>query len=96
MTMIERVAEAILNATRKRAGWPAGKLSDMRPDHWQEWIDLAIPAIEAMLEPTPAMLDAGVSYALQVAPEDAGGWSAFVAAIYQQMIDAALNEQVAK
>lgn len=95
MTMIERVAEVLLNSYRKRAGWPA-KLINMRPHDRQDWIELARSAIEAMREPTPAMVDAGVAYVLSNEPKDAGSWSAFVVMIHRQMTDAALNEQVAK
>jgi hypothetical protein len=96
MTMIERVAEALLNSYRKRAGWPASKLINMRPHDRQDWIDLASSAIEAMREPTPAMVDAGVAYVLSNEPKDAGSWSAFVVMTHGQMTEAALNEQVAK
>lgn len=79
-TMIERVARAILaghdwtqNSERQENGW------DSVPPDWQEaYRSMARAAIEAMMEPTEAMLEAGP-------PEpymDAAVWS--------KMIDAAL------
>ena len=41
------------------------------------------------VDPTPAMLDVAVSYALNVSVIDEGGWSKYMAAVYRRMLDAA-------
>lgn len=41
------------------------------------------------IEPTSAMLDAGVAMALQVSVHGQGGWSKYIAALYAQLLKAA-------
>ena len=69
-TMIEQVARALLVADR----------SAITPDYYQR---MARAAIEAMREPTEAMLDAGVNFRERNARTEQ---------IWQAMIDAALSE----
>ena len=70
-TTIERVARALLVADR----------SAITPDYYQR---MARAAIEAMREPTEAMLDAGVNFRERNARTEQ---------IWQAMIDAALKEK---
>ena len=70
-SMIERVARALLVADR----------SAITPDYYQR---MARAAIEAMREPTEAMLDAGVNFRERNARTEQ---------IWQAMIDAALKEK---
>ena len=70
-TMIEQVARALLVADR----------SAITPDYYQR---MARAAIEAMREPTEAMLDAGVNFRERNARTEQ---------IWQAMIDAALKEK---
>ena len=53
MSMVEKVARAILNA---HAGDIPVHDADLQ---WSWWIEEARAAIEAMREPTPEMIDAG-------------------------------------
>lgn len=48
-------------------------------------------AIEAMREPSEAMLDCGVAFALQASVAGFGGWTKYITAKHQAMIDAALS-----
>lgn len=68
MRMIDRVARAIEDANMKASGD-------------EDYAPLARAAIEAMREPTDAMVDAGQ-------------WQIDPVSLYQSFIDAALNEQV--
>ena len=70
-SMIERVARALLVADR----------SAITPDYYQR---MARAAIEAMREPTEAMLDAGVNFRERNARTEQ---------IWQAMIDEALKEK---
>lgn len=86
MTMIERVARAIAQAdTTVNGQFDDTEMGDI---FWGEWKHLYIPmaraAIEAMREPTDAMVDAMDEHAGTIAPQYA----------YEAAIDAALNEQV--
>ncbi len=53
--------------------------------------DAVVPNGYALMpvDPTPAMLDVAVSYALNVSVIDEGGWSKYMAAVYRRMLDAA-------
>lgn len=76
MTMIERVARAICK-------------SQTQTDRtWEAFLPEATAAIEAMREPTDAMVDAGSSHFHE---ENSTGAAAYC---FGDMIDAALNEQV--
>lgn len=44
--------------------------------------------VPAPLEPTDAMIDAGVAMALQVSVHGQGGWSKYINGLYKQMIAA--------
>lgn len=92
-SMIERVAKAIV------AGDSGPEGSVLFDIHWREFGDGymkgARTAIEAMREPTDAMVHAGVDAnhtleAIEGYPE----YPESCANIYRAMIDAALNEQV--
>lgn len=61
MTMVELMAEALLNRYRARKGRPAGLLSNMLPGHRQEWIEDATAALECLKEPTEGMLKAAAA-----------------------------------
>jgi len=87
-SMVERVARAICENEHNL--W-----SETPPDVQGIYLDLARISIEAMREPTDAMIDAGVAMALQALVHGQGGWSAYIADLHRQMIDAALNEQIA-
>jgi len=67
--------------------------SDLSP---KERMALADDVIEAVLmhlrEPTPAMVDAFVSRALQVSISGEGGWSAYAVGQWRTMVDAAIRE----
>lgn len=83
-SMIERVARRLAN--EMHAGGDFGMTGEDAYRHRSaEFLALARAAIEAMREPTDAMIDAGNSLAHEEAP----------ATYYEAMIFAALNEQVA-
>ena len=84
--MLERMARAIWNIRREEEDRCDMELEDMGRQHpvWAE----ALAAMRAMREPTPIMLDAGVAYALNVSISGAGGWSAYIRAKHQHMLDA--------
>jgi hypothetical protein len=86
MTMIERVARALHSRVDDRL-WTDPRVAMLERD---EWRDLARAAIEAMREPTEAMVDRFVSRALCVSVHGDGGWSAYAREQWQAMIDAAL------
>lgn len=75
--MVERVAEAIM-ARIGDGGQMTGR-------------DLALAAIEALREPTTAMLDCGVAFALQVSIGGDYRWTDYVGDKHRAMIDAALG-----
>jgi hypothetical protein len=102
---IERVARAMcddfLRVVFGEMGWdgnPPPNAEDMerewREREWQEqkdmWMRAARAAIEAMREPTDAMVDAALS-ATGIYEDGSNDYLVH----YQSMIDAALNEQVA-
>jgi len=68
-------------------------------DFWAERKAKALDAARAVIpvvlerlrEPTPAMLDAFVSRALQVSIDGEGGWSAYGRNQWQAMLDAAIR-----
>lgn len=72
--MVERVAKAIAHAVWRQS-------DSGTPPKWSEWRDEARAAIEAMREPTKAMVEAG-TVALHFRPAGLVAWGA--------MIDAAL------
>ena len=78
-SMIERVARAIMEA---RGGC---NVTDWREAKWNPAVEQSLndarAAIEAMREPTDAMVDTGQ-------------WQIDPVSLYQSFIDAALNEQV--
>jgi hypothetical protein len=61
--------------------------------NWPKYIPEARASIQALREPSPAMLDAFVSRALQVSVSGEGGWTQYAIGQWQQMVDAALREQ---
>lgn len=83
-SMIERVARAIAGVDPEQQGQIDD--SEMGEYFWEKYRDHYLPlaraAIEAMREPTDAMVDALTSYDSN--PES----------LYERAIDAALNEQV--
>lgn len=102
MSMVERVAEAMcddfLRVVFGEMGWdgnPPPNAEDLERDwregEWREqkdmWMRAARAAIEAMREPTDAMVDAAMD-------RDLLGYDAPPSSVWQAMIDAALNEQV--
>lgn len=91
MTMIERVAKAIYEASPfKMTEGPYERQSDL---HKRNCRLLARAAIEAMRDPTDAMVDAP----LPSSPSHGGRYENrrdLRPYIYRAMIDAALNEQV--
>ncbi len=92
MTMIERVARAIVGPHRPVPDGSPYTLDQLRAVRWgqansteqQNALNEARAAIEAMREPTDAMVDAMDEHAGTIAPQYA----------YEAAIDAALNEQV--
>lgn len=94
-TMIERVARAMFEASRKYAALRGVQTSwDMYPLK-NAMLDMARAAIGAMREPTDATAQAGVDadHTLE-AIEGRPDYPESCANIYRAMIDAALNEQV--
>ena len=96
--MIEKVANSIavadLNASAK-------SMPDVPMETMAEYVRLAVEeghyqamaraAIEAMREPSKAMIDSGVAFALNVTISGEYRWSEYVADKHRAMIDAALN-----
>jgi hypothetical protein len=83
MTLIERVARAIAVFHRLGTDYvaPDGSRHPVEP-RWEEWTDHARAAIEAMREPTEAMIEA---YAYDMyEPDPREQW--------QKMLDAGLKE----
>jgi len=61
-------------------------------EHYEGLARAVIPVVmERLREPTPAMLDAFVSRALQVSIDGEGGWSAYGRNQWQAMLDAAIR-----
>lgn len=62
--------------------------------HQFYYLELAKAAAKVLLsaEPTPAMLDSGVAFALNVTPISAGGYSDYSRAIYRAMTAALRSE----
>lgn len=84
-SMIERVARAMFDADA--TGYPGISVpfEGQSIGVQDRWLGLARAAIEAMREPTDAMVDAGVDH---IGEGHYNGWA------YTAMIDAAINEQV--
>lgn len=101
-TMIERVARAIAGADPEQQGQIDD--SEMGEYFWEKYrehyLPLARAAIEAMREPTPDMISAGIKREVAWEYGERGDWDDESGphvpshAAYQSMIDAALNEQV--
>ena len=95
MTMIERVAWRLWRADSEDAGVPASvtngrtqeAFAEQSEDTRRRWLKFARAAIEAMREPTDAMIDAG-------AMPDCNDPHGRPSTVWGSMIDAALNEQV--
>lgn len=91
-TMVEKVAEAIWQAEWARAGNRGARRipwTDNSPEHMERYRFLARAAIEAMMEPTTAMLKAG----------DIPGWDDSVTVdlageIWQAMLSEALRSSL--
>ena len=86
--MQERLAKAIYEGRNGRGCAPWGRLPG---SHKAPYLADALAAMEAMREPTPGMLDAGVAYALNVTLERAGGWSEYIRAKHRHMLDAEIE-----
>lgn len=80
MTKIEEVARAIAIAHHSDDG------------DWVAWMGEARAAIKAMHEPSPAMVDSGVAFALNVSLTNTYRWTDYVTHKHMAMIDAALAE----
>lgn len=50
--LVGRIAEALLNEFRRRAGVPPTTMGEMLPEHADEWRMDAIAALKALREPT--------------------------------------------
>jgi hypothetical protein len=92
--LTERVARAQCLACGLDPDFEVWDLNERkyRP-YWTVRIPEARASILAMREPSPAMLDAFVSRALQVQVSGEGGWTQYAIGQWQQMVDAALREQ---
>jgi len=77
-SLVERVARAMAQENDHHDEFEIGDFRDA-------YMDMARAAIEAMREPTDAMVDSGVDH---IGEGHYNGWA------YTAMIDAALNEQV--
>jgi len=84
--MVERVARALDPNCFMRAALQVPYYDYRR----QVALDGARAAIEAMREPTDAMVDSGVAFALQASVHGFGGWSNYIAEKHRAMIDAEL------
>ena len=85
MEIVERVARALCDDTLKRWRSPIA----LQKEPWREFIPAALAAIEAMREPSDAMITAGIIERHDsVVPE---AWSLATANIWRAMIDAALK-----
>lgn len=101
--MQERIARALFESRLRRTvtdeNWAQHfkMFRDLSAD-WPEYLQGsdgvsdafrdALAVMRAMREPTPVMLDAGVAYALNVTLSGAGGWSEYIRAKHQHMLDA--------
>ncbi len=87
-SMVERVAIAIFVSEIGGAGWP-GELPESAKEHWRK---KARAAIEAMREPTPAMMAAMVMNYGCIDPRDPDDDQIRSSAgdVYSAAIDAAL------
>lgn len=83
MSMVEKVARAILNA---HAGDIPVHDADLQ---WSWWIEEARAAIEAMREPGPVLMKAGATRSAMEGPPEFQKLNA--AAVWQAMIQAALE-----
>lgn len=92
MTKIEEIAEALLNQFRERNGLPLESLDKATTAHREAWIAVATVAIQAIREPTPAMLEAGVFSLLETRNMTEADKAAFASA-FQAAVDAALEER---
>jgi hypothetical protein len=90
--LLERVARAICRLHAEE-DHPADCVEYLVERNWRDYIPEARASILAMREPSPAMLDAFVSRALQVSVSGEGGWTQYAIGQWQQMVDAALREQ---
>lgn len=98
MTMVERVARAILKARfydpePDMYGHDLERFHrEMDPDQADEAKREARSAILAIREPSEKMVDSGVAFALNVSIGREYNWSTYVADKHRAMIDAALEE----
>jgi hypothetical protein len=86
-SMIERVALAIERTMFADHELPCD------PDLHKKYRGTARAAIEAMREPTTAMIDSGVAFALNVSLGGDYKWSDYVADKHRAMIAAALSSE---
>lgn len=92
-SMIERVARAMFDADASGYHGISVPFEGQASGVQDRWLRLALAAIEAMREPTDAMVDAP----LPASPSHGGRYENrcdLRPYIYRAMIDAALNEQV--
>jgi len=99
--MIERVARAILKRRYYDCepdmyvdlDWFFWVMENESGDIWSDAMDEARVAIAEMREPTVAMIDSGVAFALNVSIGREYNWSAYVADKHRAMIDQALKDE---
>ena len=100
-TMVERVARALCVAGHipEGCGWTDDEKREFADEHWRAWEKEARAAIQAMREPTDAMIEAGAIATKDVSRDDQGRrvttYLAIdrISAAYRSQIDAALAEQ---
>ncbi|KAA3518871.1 hypothetical protein DXT89_26745 [Agrobacterium vitis] len=88
--MIERVARALYDASPYRDN--EGSYDEQSPMYKSFCLALASAAIEAMREPTEAMVKKGVEFSLSSTLSGNYRWQNYVADKHRAMIDAALKE----
>lgn len=89
--MVERVARAIYASAGRLPPEPPWEDADQEVRDWIS--DHARAAIEAMREPSEAMIDSGVAFALNVSLGGDYRWTDYVRDKHRAMIDAALKPE---
>lgn len=94
MTPLERAARAIHAKSREMGGnFAQWDFDDPERAKMREaYIDLVAAVLQAIREPSEAMIDRFVSRALCVSVHGEGGWSNYAREQWKTMIDAALSE----
>jgi len=90
MDIIERAALAAINSDRVAGGLHPLTSRGNVPDS-EGYVRNVHAILEAIREPSPAMIDRFVSRALQVSVSGEGGWSRYAVGQWQAMIDGALT-----